>query len=664
MRALTGLLFAATMLISTTAFGQVREVDAQYRSEINVLVNPGFENGLVRWSSTGTSPALESSAGDVAYGNRAASWDATATSHTFSTQQYTMPNLLESNYCEAWLYYKGGDANIDLKVIDGSSNVLGKLTLSAATAWTKASAIFNCPESGTVGWTLESTADAAEIFVDQAGLGRSGDLANSIGTQEAQNCSLTTTDTSGNISQDFCTYIVNGNQVLGVASFFWSGNGDSANLEIQNFPLGIKAPTAGTGTGDDFVVGNGFTAGCGTDDAVSLIYDKTDDNVYAYRTGVSSGDTFDGNDCSGGRMKMQFSYEVDPANLPANINPIQKLSTSAWWAQAFSSYGSGISLGTSTDGSYQTVDTASGDLGDSSNKNAPIYQACASAVPNADTCSSGDERLGIAVNIPKAGSVMVCASADIEMADGGTADVEQFMRLAQYTATASPTSVTTGRDRDSVRFTLNGTDVDRMKAPVRACEIFEVDSAGLHSFVIEEFTTVNTSVTTNTIHALGWQVFPVDQQLPQALIISGADARVWLNTADGYGSAGTAIRTFDAVTKNVGSALTYTADTTNGDYVTINEGGIYSVVVGDRNSSGSSCDFGASVNASSLTQQVENLALDEWLCYNGNNGAGNNTSCSFTGRFASGDVIRHHGNPSGLCNGVVHTYLKIEKLAN
>ena len=138
-------------------------------------------------------------------------------------------------------------------------------------------------------------------------------------------------------------------------------------------------------------------------------------------------------------------------------------------------------------------------------------------------------------------------------------------------------------------------------------------------------------------------------------------SKVWVEDGNGHGSTNNKIRRFSTTNFNTGSAITYADSATDGATFTINEDGIYSILMGDRYST-SFADFGISLNASGadLTTQIESLADTKRIAYNGNVPTACNTSVSWVGYLANGDVVRHHtdGNP----NGSTHCYFKIEQV--
>ena len=116
------------------------------------------------------------------------------------------------------------------------------------------------------------------------------------------------------------------------------------------------------------------------------------------------------------------------------------------------------------------------------------------------------------------------------------------------------------------------------------------------------------------------------------------DSEISVDTGNGYGSTGVYVRSFTNVVANVGTAISYTADTTNGDYFTINADGVYAVSYTDGTTTGDV--LGISVNGASTTA-LNSLASARVLCQ-GSIPAGYIESCSATLALASGDVVRAH----------------------
>lgn len=161
------------VLLLTTLFlvGAQKATVQSFKSEINVLDNPGFEYGLSKWTASAGSFTKETS--DVWLGSTSGKWDAGASGQYLDSQAVDVPKALYNKLCVIEFHYNGGDANLKVGAWDGSA-YLGSTettTLSAATSWVPVWHTFTCPSSGTVQVRIESTADAAEIKLDGFYLG-------------------------------------------------------------------------------------------------------------------------------------------------------------------------------------------------------------------------------------------------------------------------------------------------------------------------------------------------------------------------------------------------------------------------------------------------------------------------------------------------------------
>lgn len=133
-------------------------------------------------------------------------------------------------------------------------------------------------------------------------------------------------------------------------------------------------------------------------------------------------------------------------------------------------------------------------------------------------------------------------------------------------------------------------------------------------------------------------LFPVERSVPRS--------EVWVNTTTGFGSSGNKIRTYSNTQLSMGSAITYTSDTTNGDYFTINEDGLYSMTAVDGNSGGLST-IGFSRNSSQLSTSLIAISDADNLVFNITI-SGQYGTVGVTTYLTAGDVIRVHtdGSPN------------------
>ncbi len=138
------------------------------------------------------------------------------------------------------------------------------------------------------------------------------------------------------------------------------------------------------------------------------------------------------------------------------------------------------------------------------------------------------------------------------------------------------------------------------------------------------------------------------------------NSEIYLDTGNGFGSGNTKIRRFTNVVNNVGVDLTLTQDSTNGDMITVNTAGLYSVCVCDRKNGGG-IDYGFSVNSSALTTAIGSVSYA-----NGRRLLCSPTAATCEGNSRSlrlnvGDIIRHHSDGTATDSGP-NSYLIVTKL--
>lgn len=164
------------LLISSLALGQQTGSQKKYDPPFNLLDNGNFEKKLSGWTNSGGTFSHVVSGSNLIFDKGSATFDASATSQYIQSKLYTVPEGLKSANCMGRLYYKGGDSNLVLKVLDGSSNLLGSATFSAASSTLPLSVVFVCPSSGSIRLRVESTANAAIVALDNAHIGISDNM--------------------------------------------------------------------------------------------------------------------------------------------------------------------------------------------------------------------------------------------------------------------------------------------------------------------------------------------------------------------------------------------------------------------------------------------------------------------------------------------------------
>jgi hypothetical protein len=129
------------------------------------------------------------------------------------------------------------------------------------------------------------------------------------------------------------------------------------------------------------------------------------------------------------------------------------------------------------------------------------------------------------------------------------------------------------------------------------------------------------------------------------IVLRGASSP---SPVSGYGSTGIYVRVFHFNPVAVGSDLTYTNDTTNGDYITVNTDGVYAISY--TGTSPFADTLGVSINQSA-TSYLHQLAKDSLVCQQAFP-ASTISNCAGTLSLSSGDVIRAHRDVGGSqsCN--------------
>ena len=137
----------------------------------------------------------------------------------------------------------------------------------------------------------------------------------------------------------------------------------------------------------------------------------------------------------------------------------------------------------------------------------------------------------------------------------------------------------------------------------------------------------------------GWSTFPIG-----VAAASVGDHEIILSGGNGNGSTDTVVQRYANVLRNVGTAITYADSATAGTTLTINQDGLYSIMVNRFTPDGASA-FGASVNYSPGSTGI--TATPDGNVLGISNGTGTvSGSLTVVGRFSNGDVIRpqHGGN--------------------
>ena len=144
------------------------------------------------------------------------------------------------------------------------------------------------------------------------------------------------------------------------------------------------------------------------------------------------------------------------------------------------------------------------------------------------------------------------------------------------------------------------------------------------------------------------------------------DHCVWTHTGNGFGSTNTKHRRYTTAKTNTGTAVTYADSATLGATYTINEAGLYEMVMCDRNATASrDCYFGIAVNSSSGTTNIQGDAAQLIYSYLLSN---NITPLTITHKLAVGDVVTVKGGAGATympdATGQQDSFFIIRKISN
>lgn len=147
------------LLLTTTAFGALTEVDKSIYSERNLLPNPGFESGKSGWVTSDTTFSATTTTANVLHGKASGSILITSNGGYIRSRTIAVPVGMYGQACEVNVLYKGGDALATLEVYNRDNELLGSQVLRANTDPGLVSAYFTCPSAAQV------AADADDGFI-------------------------------------------------------------------------------------------------------------------------------------------------------------------------------------------------------------------------------------------------------------------------------------------------------------------------------------------------------------------------------------------------------------------------------------------------------------------------------------------------------------------
>lgn len=534
-------------LISSTASAAVSDVDRAILDRgKQLLLNGGFESGKASWTASGGTFTTTTTAANVGFGAVAASWNSSAASQTLVSSLVSIPSGLKSNNGFAYCRFKAasGTATHTITVDDGTNNLVAPQTIVSSTSTYKGIGFnFIYPSSGQVRIKIASVAaDEPEIFIDDCFVGDAinvGSVAQAklVGTISVSGCtsqwSTTSTTFASYATQTGCSYTVTG-QALAPTTNIPAIRFDS--LPAGDYRLEYEG-TAGNNTANK--------------NAFYQFFDGTNTSRETTVIGGSAGASFTGTlqhtisyTSPQSNVTLQIRGKADSAStnqiygtttypgvikvfyFPSSDQQVYNPTLDTWKVDANIS-GANPSLGVTALTSYTGITNASLSLTNNSGQgNIAAEIPCSTTNPSTgDTCSVGDESVGVAFNLPKAGDVQACVSFGHNIATGTSGIAYSIFQIVE-TPNNAQTILQEGKSR-----VPSGIDVDntRVRLPNRICGVFSFSSSGKKTLRLMYEQQINATVNENFIlgdasatagqEDIHWEVYPISQLTPAPVLV-------------------------------------------------------------------------------------------------------------------------------------------------
>lgn len=508
-------------------------------AQYNVIENFGFEATTYNedWTASGGVVA-EATGTNIIFGEKSATWDASASTQTFSYASLAIGQGYKSNNCEGALFIQtpSGTATHTLQVWDGTKALASVTVYSTTTPKEFSTGAFPCPSSGNWQLRLVANADEPLIAVDNAYLG----LARNVGTvaQAFYKGSISMTGCTdwfrsntafgGFTATSGCTYAVTGD-VLAPSTFIpgfrLQNVAPGRYLIVARGSFGKSVSTTnadisfrfsdGTNTfAEQIVIGAATASGLSlaTGELTGTIGYTTAQGTLTYQLQAKTSNTASGtqafvSDDGGANATGQITgLQFEVFYFPTQSQQVVTPDAQGWFAAGYIS-GANPDLGTSSVSTYTEITDSSLTLTPDTGS-APIGIVCSStnaaATPStgATTCSAGSEGVGFATSVPRAGRYEVCMQFGHATAstatDAGMATAFEIVN----TATNSQTILNRmGPRSTSGHYNNPSTSVSKF-SNVTACGQATL-SAGANAFRLfyEQSSLGANAVSANRIHA-------------------------------------------------------------------------------------------------------------------------------------------------------------------
>lgn len=438
------LLVLLTVLNPMLAGAALTDFDRQELAFENLLApyNSGFESGKAKWTASGGTLAAVTSGTNLLAGKGSATWDASASGQTLTSQAITIPKGYYGLDCEVEILAQvpSGTATHYVRAYDGTNVQAYQSIISSTTPrWNPVT--FPCPQSGTIALQIYANADEPLIAIDVGYIGRSKRVGSTQLTSEWRSY----TPTIGNLgtgstvtNSGFWRQVGDSMQIIMKVTKDASGGSGSSAVTFS-LPSGYEINTAKLPTTSLQSLGYATDMSSGT--VGSVLY-LTSTQVYLYAMTVGSGQWNGSAFSANKQVTLNFTVPIVGWTAQTIVMP----DAQGWYVDASIS-GANVGLGTTSVSSYSVIGSSSLSMTKASGS-ADVQVPCSGGnAPSGLTCSAGSELFGVAFNIPKSGAYRVCASANHYIdSPAGSINLATTFQLAE-TSTTSDTILQEGKGK-------------------------------------------------------------------------------------------------------------------------------------------------------------------------------------------------------------------------
>jgi hypothetical protein len=524
---------------------------------IELLTNGGFEASRSAWTTSGPSGyTFTVSSSSPLNGKASAIFTSSAANQILSSSQYSIKEGLKGGNCSASVLYKTTEVSnlYNLRVVDGSSNVLGSNTLvgNAGGLTSKKAVTFICPSSGTVAVQVISAGSASSIKLDDFTLGKNETIevsqATLYGTAHYDpGCTLSKNTGSVTLGSGYAFVSYGGNPCSatltgGISSADYSSDSITLNnlppgnyrvVYQQGFRNDVNSNLSFVGLTDGTVQGGAGFVGQPTTSGSYVYSSGAIEGMFKYSTGqsnvtifpfasVSSAIVLNNYDLPGDIYVYRYPTQSETAVKPETQNWSLDATVVGTGTIPYTTTGDDIAVGTFFDQASDLVLTNRVQGGNTQTVQGMIPCAGGES-PSGSSCVTNNETLGVAFNPLSTGKVNVCADFASSIGTGG-GDVNQFFRLEHYNG---PLTVQKAVMETAATVHQAGTNPRALDTPFHICSTFNITEMSTQSFLLTYGTTVGQSIGSQALEMDGYKgrnvhftVRPVTQNVPAPVLVN------------------------------------------------------------------------------------------------------------------------------------------------